>query len=177
MRPIGLMLSLVGLFTVLATTGLTQADPAPTPPTGAAVAQQPTAPPIMPSITPLSFGAPGAQAVPFGMPLPTLAPGSINAQTISTSPPIVQTSASDPGSVIVITATPQPGTIVVPAGQIGNTVGNLAGSLFDLIGGFISNSWTFIGQQGGWMLQVLCCFVPFILVFTYVVRQGRRIFR
>lgn len=173
MRQIGLLISLAGLFTLLVTAGLSQADPAPPVDGGTAVAQQP----IIPSITPLSFGAPGAQAVPFGAPLPTLAPGAVNPQTAPTSPPIVQTSASNPGSVIVITATPQPGTIVVPAGQIGNTVGNLAGSIFDLVGGFISNSWTFVGQQGGWLLQVLCCFVPFILAFGYVVRRGRRIFR
>ncbi|MCS7071021.1 MAG: hypothetical protein NZM00_05915, partial [Anaerolinea sp.] len=108
---------------------------------------------------------------------PTAAPGVISPSIVPTSPPIVQTSASVPGSVIVITATPQPGTIVVPAGQISNTVGNLASSVFDLFGGMVSTLWSFVGQQGGWLLQVLCCFVPFILAFAYLTRRIRRIFR
>jgi hypothetical protein len=176
MRLTGLLLALIGIALIPVLTGLTQADPTPLPRT--AVAQQP-GPAIMPSITPLNFSAPGAQAVPFGMPLPTPVPGAANAQPtlLPTSPPIVQTSASNPGSVIVITATPQPGTIIVPAGQISSTVGNLAGSIFDLIGGMVSTLWGFVGQQGGWLLQVLCCFVPFIAAFAYLTRRLRRILR
>lgn len=158
--------------------GGTAALPTPAP---GVVVQGPTRTliPAFPSITPL-FGAQAAPrtAIPFGVAIPTLPPAVATAQAVS-QPVATQDRSGvllQPG-VIVVTATPVPGTITVPAGQIGSTVGTLLTSMFGLATGFLNTSWTFVGAQGGWLLQLVCCVIPFILALGYVFRRGMRIFR
>lgn len=151
-----------------------------------AIAQLPTRtpPPIFPSITPLFGGSAAPRtAIPFGVAVPTLPP-QVNAQQVGqpviTATPDRSGVLVQPGvvpGVVIVTATPVPGTITVPAGQIGSSLGALFTSLFTLTTGFLNNTWQFVGGQGGWIMQLICCVIPFLIAIGYVFRRGTRLFR